>query len=348
MAMFKNELKTAFVWSLALVLCVCFAGTASAVEKTVWRLQSVWPTSSAMHPTSMQMCKNIEERTGGRLVVKLFGPGEIVPSAPEVLDAIRNGVVEMASSTGIYNSAKIKEGLVEFGLPFGLENPDQLREFWYQYKGGENYKLLQEAYRERGVELLYTGSGLSYGYITTFPVNSLADFKGKKIRSFGFFGAVVAYMGGKPVSLPNEDQYLALQQGTVDGTIFAYLSLETMKFKEVAKHVVMPPPLGAPAINLFCSKKAFDKLAPDVQKILYEECEKQNKAYLATEMPQEAELLKNAASRGLTIHNLPQADVDTLREKSAGLWDSQANKTPRNKIIVGNLKAFLAEKRAAK
>ncbi len=348
MVMGKKQIKTVLVLTLALVLGICFANAATAAEKgTMWRLQSVWTTNSAHHSLLIKMAKNVYDRSGGRLNIKVFGPGEIVPSAPECLDAIRNGVVEMASSTGIYNSAKIKEGLVEFGLPFGLENPDQFKEFWYEYKGGENFKLVQEAYREKGVELLYTTAGLSYGYLTTFPVNSLEDFKGKKIRSFGFFGAVVAYMGGKPVSLPNEDQYLALQQGTVDGTIFVYLGLETMKFKDVTKHVVMPPPLGCPSGNFFSNKKAYDKLDADVQAILVDECRKHNEAYLATEGPQEAELLANPASRGLTIHVLPDSEVEKLRQLTARLWDSQAKKTDRNKVIVSNLREFLAEKRAA-
>jgi len=73
--------------------------------------------------------------------------------------------------------------------------------------------------------------------MTAFPATTTADFKGKKIRSFGFFGSIVQMMGGQPVSLPTEDQYLALQQGTVDGTIFPYLAMQTMNLKEVAKQI---------------------------------------------------------------------------------------------------------------
>lgn len=343
----KKHFKTVFVLSLVLILGFCLTNTAFAADKKLWRLQSVWTTNSAHHSLLIKMAKNVYDRSGGRLDIKVFGPGEIVPSAPECMDAIRNGVVEMASTTGIYSSAKIKEGLVEFGLPFGLETPAQAKEFWYEYKGGENFRLVQEAYRDAGLELLYIAPGLSYGYITTFPVNTLADFKGKKIRSFGFFGAVVAMMGGKPVSLPTEDQYLALQQGTVDGTIFVYLSLETMKFKDVCKHIIMPPPLGSPTGDMICSLKEFKKLDPDVQQILYDEVKKHNEAYLAAEGPLEAELLANAASRGLTIHVLPDTEVAKLREMTSKIWDSQARKTERNGIIIANLKAFLAEKHAA-
>ncbi|MDA8142238.1 MAG: TRAP transporter substrate-binding protein DctP [Desulfobacteraceae bacterium] len=341
MVMGKQQFKTAFVCGLALVLTICFAGTTMAAGKpVVWRLQSVWTTNSAIHPITAKMCQNVKERSGGRLEIKLFGPGEIVGSV-ECLDAVKNGAIEMASSSGIYNSAKIPEGLIEFGLPFGLENADQFYEFWYNYKDGENFKMVQEAYREKGVELIHINGGLSYGYITKFPVASLADFKGKKIRSFGFFGLVVSFMGGQPVSLPNEDQFMALQQGTVDGTIFPYLSMETMKFKEVSKHLVLPPALGSPSSDIFCSKKAFDALDPDVQQILREEARILNKTYLATEGPQEAELIANPASHGITVDRIPQEEIKNLRLQCMKIWDSTGKKNDRTKAIVANLKAFL-------
>jgi TRAP-type mannitol/chloroaromatic compound transport system substrate-binding protein len=341
MVMGKQQFKTAFVCGLTLILAICFAGTAMAAGKpAVWRLQSVWTTNSAIHPITAKMCQNIKERSGGRLEVKLFGPGEIVGSV-EALDAVKNGAIEMASSSGIYNSAKIPEGLIEFGLPFGLEDAAQFYEFWYKYKDGENFRMVQEAYREKGVELIHINAGLSYGYITKFPVASIADFKGKKIRSFGFFGAVVANMGGQPVSLPNEDQFLALQQGTVDGTIFPYLSLETMKFKEVSKYLVLPPALGSPSSDIFCSKKAFDALDPDVQQILREEARIMNETYLATEGPQEAELIANPQNHGIVISRIPQEDIIALRAKCMKIWDSVGKKNDRTKAIVANLKSFL-------
>lgn len=337
----KQQFKTAFICGLALILAICFAGTGLAADKPViWRLQSVWTTNSAIHPTLMKMAQNITERSGGKIQVKLFGPGEIVGSV-EAFDAIRNGVIEMAATSGIYNSAKVPEGLIEFGLPFGLESVERFREFWYKQNGGENFRLVHEAYREKGVELAYICAGTSYGYITKFPVNSIADFKGKKIRSFGFFGAVVAFMGGSPVSLPNEDQYLALQQGTVDGTIFPYLSLETMKFKDVTKYLILPPPLGSPSSDIIVSAKAFDAQPPEIQQIVREEAKIMNDTYLSIEGPQEDDLIANPQKYGIEVNRIPKEDIDALRTKCMKIWNSVGKKNDRTKKIVANLKQFI-------
>jgi TRAP-type transport system periplasmic protein len=345
--MFKsNKTRMVIVCSVALFLGIGLAGGAFAADKpVVWRLQSVWATSSAIHGTLANMCKRIKEQSNGQLEAKLFGPGEIVATL-EVFDAVSNGVIEMACSSGIYNASKVPEGLVEFGMPFGLENPDQVKEFWYQYKGGEAFKIVQEAYRNRKIELLYIAAGNSYGYMTAFPVNSIADFKGKKIRSFGFFGNVVQAMGAAPVSLPTEDQYLALQQGTVDGTIFPYLAMETMKFKEVTKHIVMPPILGSPTSDIYVSGKAWNQISPDVQKIVREAARLQSEEYLATEYVQEQELLANPDKHGIQIHQLPAADVAQLKAIGGKIWDGSAQKAPGNAKVIDMLKAYKAEKAA--
>ncbi len=347
--MFKrNQTRMMIVFSMALIFGICLVGNAFAADKpVVWRFQSVWPTSSAIHPILGEMCKRIQEQSKGALEIKLFGPGEIVATL-EVFDAVSNGVIEIAASSGIYNASKVPEGLVEFGMPFGLENVEQHREFWDTYKGGEAFKIVQEAYRKRKIELLHINGGTSYGYMVSFPVNSLADFKGKKIRSFGFFGNVVQAMGGAPVSLPTEDQYMALQQGTVDGTIFPYLAMETMKFKEVTKHVVMPPILGCPTSDIYVSHKAWNQITPEVQKIVIENARWQNVAYLADEGVKEKEMLANPDKYGYTLHTLPEADVAQLKQIGQKIWDSSAKKSPGNAKVIELLRGFMAEKAAAK
>ncbi|KJS30394.1 MAG: hypothetical protein VR64_17065 [Desulfatitalea sp. BRH_c12] len=347
----KKQFRRVLTWSLALLLGICFTGVADialAAEKPiVWRLQSVWATSTGRHPALQKMCAMIKEKSNGQLDIKLFGPGEIVGTM-EVFDAVSNGVLDMAASSGIYNSAKVPEGLVEFGLPFGLEDEADLNKFWYEYKDGEAFKLIQEAYRAKKIELLYNGAGTSYGYMTTFPVKSLDDFKGKKIRSFGFFGSLVQMLGGAPVSLPNEDQYLALQQGTVDGTIFPYLALNTMKFKEVAKHIVLPPVLGAPTADIFVSAKAWSQLNPELQAIVREGAVLQNKWYMDNEGPQEKELVANPDKHGIQVHTLSAEDVAKLKEMGTRIWDGVAKRSPTNAKVVELLKAYNAEKVAAK
>lgn len=342
----KKQLKMVFVWCLVMCLGIGFGmtGMASAADKpTVWRFQSVWPTSSAIHPGLQKMCEKIKEDTNGTLEIKLFAPGEIVGTL-EVFDAVSNGVIDMATTSGIYNAGKIPEGLVEFGMPFALANKAQHDEFWYQYQDGAAFKIVQEAYRKKKVQLVHINAGTSYGYMTTFPVASLADFKGKKIRSFGFFGALVQMMGGSPVNLPTEDQYLALQQGTVDGTIFPYLAMETMNFKEVTKHLVLPPVMGSPTSNIYVSAKAWDKLTPEQQAVVSKYAALQNQWYIDDEGPKEQAMIANPEKSGIQVHQLSHEEVVKLKKMGGMIWAGVAKKSENTGKLIGMLKAYLATK----
>lgn len=341
----RSAIVKFFILPLFLV-SLSFNPASADQQKHIWRLQSVWPVGSAMYPALLDMCKKVNTRAQGRIEIKLFVPGEIVATL-DVMDALRHNVIQMAATSGIYNSARVPEGLIEFGLPFGLENPGQFETFWYHYQGGRNFQMLQEAYREKGVELLRVNAGTSYGYMTKFPVAHVADFRGKKIRSFGFFGAVVDLMGGVPVSLPTEDQYLALQEGMVDGTIFPFMSMETMRFKEVSKHMVMPPALGAPSSDIIVSRKAFEQLNPDLKEILRQEAKAHSELFLSMEAPREVELLANPDKHGVVINRLPNEEVDELRERCQVIWNRVGARNERTQRLVSNLKAYLTDRKTA-
>ena len=57
--------------------------------------------------------------------------------------------------------------------------------------------------------------------MTKFPVNSVADIQGKKIRAVGYIGKLIKGVGAAPVSVPNAEIYTTLERGTADGLVMA-------------------------------------------------------------------------------------------------------------------------------
>jgi TRAP-type transport system periplasmic protein len=78
---------------------------------------------------------------------------------------------------------------------------------------------------------------------------------------------MVKSLGMAPVSLPPGDIYVALQRGTLDGTISSWTTFPVYKLQEVTKyHVELP--LGGSVLMAVMSKKKYDALPEAARKAI--------------------------------------------------------------------------------
>jgi TRAP-type transport system periplasmic protein len=101
------------------------------------------------------------------------------------------------------------------------------------------------------------------------PIRHLADFKGKKLRVLAadMQQEMLKQLGASPVAMTLADVLPAIQQGTIDGAVAAMTVYTTMHYWDAAKYVTET---GQPFIfsMAFLSKKWFDSLPKDLQKII--------------------------------------------------------------------------------
>ena len=96
------------------------AAPAAGKEAHVWRLVTSYPKNFPGGGTSAQYLADlIGAMSGGRLRVKLFAAGELVP-AFEVFDAVREGTAECGHSAPYYWIAKNKSLPFFCAVPGGL------------------------------------------------------------------------------------------------------------------------------------------------------------------------------------------------------------------------------------
>jgi len=108
----------------------------------------------------------------------------------------------------------------------------------------------------------------SYQMITTFPVQSIDDLKGKKIAAGGPNLIVVKSPGATPVQSAIGEGYTSFKTGVYEGWIILESIMAGLKWPEVAPYVTVidlgAPPAAALTINL----KTWKKLPPEVRKII--------------------------------------------------------------------------------
>ncbi|MCB2190792.1 MAG: TRAP transporter substrate-binding protein DctP [Deltaproteobacteria bacterium] len=328
---------------LAMVAALAVAGLPEAVQAKTYtlRIQCIYPETSYVPQMIKQFVAKAEKYTKGQVEIKLFWPGQLV-SAKKGYDAVSKGMVEGLVSALIYYGGTLKEGKVEW-LPFTWRDP---KEAYDLYVNGGFLELMRKANQKQNVQYLFPVMAGTMGCMTNFPVNSLADFKGQKMRAPGLDGPIVKLLGASPVSLSAKEIYMSLQRGTVDGVVYPYYTLSTYKLYEVIKYAILPG-FHTPAMTgLYLNLDFWKSLPPELQAAL-------NKAGLETfhasslKSPQwDQAALKAAEGKGVKVLQLSQADVLKLRKMCMPLWDKVGSATPLSKQLVELLKSYLQKKGA--
>jgi len=188
-------------------------GVTGAQTTIHWKLVTTWPKNlPGLGHTPEVFAELVREMSNGRLDVRVYGAGEIVP-AFEVFDAVSSGVSEMGHGASYYWKGKIPASVFFTAVPFGMTGQEM--NGWLHYGGG--MALWEEAYAPAGIVPLAGGSsGVQMAGWFNREINSVGDLKGLRMRIPGLAGEVFSAAGGEAVRIPGGEVYTALQTGVID------------------------------------------------------------------------------------------------------------------------------------
>jgi len=208
--------------------------------------------------------KKIEEYSDGRLTFELYPPGAIVKSI-DVLDALREGVIETANSYGGYWMGFMPEAGIECGLPMVLANPSEATQVFY---GLGVIDIMREAYAEHDVYLHSVCAGNEHSFWSTKPVRTLADLQGMKVRAVGETAPMFNMLGAAVTYIPHEESFTALQLGTIDAYATSLAVYDTFKHHEVCPYIMLPPVVPACTDDNLISMKHLNALPDDLRQLV--------------------------------------------------------------------------------
>lgn len=253
--------------AVALGAAASFPAPAISQGRQQWTMVTSWPKNAPGVGVNAQRAADmIGALSGGRLTVKLYAAGELVPPF-EAFDAVASGTADMLHATPYYWQGKNPVFHWFTGVPFGLT----AAEFsgWIYYGGGQ--QLWDEAYAPFGVKPFYAGnSGVQAGGWFVREVTGLADLRGRKFRIAGLGGAVMQKMGVNVVLTPPGEIFAALQSGAVDAAewVGPWNDL-AFGLYQIAKFYYLPAFHEAgPALEISVNKQKYDALPKDLQQIV--------------------------------------------------------------------------------
>lgn len=270
----RDFIKQASVGAVATTSAVAPA-IVNADTKIKWKMVTTWPKNFPVLGTGAnQLAELITEMSGGRINVKVYGGGELVP-AFEVFDAVSRGTAQMGHGAAYYWKGKIEEAQFFSTVPFGMNAQEMTS--WLYYGGG--MELWRETYEPFGVIPAAAGNTTVQmaGWFNK-EINSTNDLKGLKMRIPGLGGEVLKRAGGTPVNLPGGELFTSLKTGAIDATewVGPYNDL-AFGLHKAAKYYYYPG-WHEPGTTLeaIINKKAFEALPKDLQAIVENCCKTVN------------------------------------------------------------------------
>ncbi len=287
---------------------------AAGGERFSWKMVTTWPPNFPGMGTGVaRMVEQIDEASGGRLQIKVYAAGELVP-AFEVFDTVSRGSAEMGHGAAYYWKGKAEATQFFTAIPFGMNVMEM--NGWLYYGGG--LELYRELYADFNlVPFLAGNTGVQMGGWFNREINSLEDLKGLTMRIPGLGGEALKRAGGTPVTLPGAEIFTALKTGSIDATewVGPYNDM-IMGLHEAARYYYYPGwQEPGPMLECIVNQEALATLPSDLRQIVELACAALNDQMTAEFFARNAEYLEQLEQdETVDIRAFPDEVMAQLRE----------------------------------
>ena len=305
-----------------------------------WKMVTTWPPNYPIIGEGLEQMVNwIEEMSDGRLKIKVFGGGELVPPL-ESFDAVSSGTAEMGHGGAYYWAGKAPAAQFFASVPFGM-NAQQMNA-WLISGGG--LELWRELYANYNLIPFPCGNtGVQMGGWFNKEINSIADIQGLKMRIPGFGGKVFEKAGGAAVLAAGSELYTNLERGVIDATewIGPFHDYK-MGFQDIAEYYYAPGWHEAgTTLELFINKPKFEALPKDLQVIVETAAYRYNNWMLAEIEAQNNIFLEKIMVEGkVEIRFFPDDVLDSFRSYTTEILNEITANDPFAKKVYDSYSSF--------
>ena len=250
---------------LAALVAACLFAFSVVVQAETWKMATKMPPDSPEGIIFQKFADLVGEYTDGELTVKVF-PSEQLGGAEAVLEQVSAGTVHIYAEDADY-LAKWEPDMSWGSASFMFDD----RDHWLRFQKSDLAKGWRDKARvESGITTIGDIGPILRGPYRVLavknPVESFEDFQGTKLRMYDDDLAVKIWnwLGADVRVLDWTDVYQSIKTGIVEGVTTPVSLVESMKFHEVAPHIVRIDEY--PQANGFLvNEAAYDALSPEVR-----------------------------------------------------------------------------------
>ena len=339
----RQFLKGAAVASGAAVTGVAassFPKPAISQDMRELKMVTTWPKNFPGLGTGAQrVADRITAATDGRLTVKLFAAGELVP-AFESFDAVSSGTADCLHAAAYYWQGKHPGFNFFTAVPLGF-TAAEINAWVYHGGGQELWDELAAGFNLKG---LFAGNtGVQMGGWFNKEINSLEDMKGLTMRMPGLGGEVLRRIGASAVALPGGEIFPALQSGAIDATewVGPWNDL-AFGFYKITKHYYWPG-FHEPGSALECTWNldVWESFSDSDKELIRNCCSAENDYMFAEFNARNGDSLATLINEhGVTLHKFSDDVFNAIAESSAEVVEEVGAHDEIGKRILESYKAF--------
>lgn len=296
-------------------------GTAGgALAQTKWDMPTPYPDSNFHTKNARQFAEDIAKGTGGKLQLALH-PANSLIKHPEIKRAVQTGQVPIAE---VLVSILANEAAVYAfdSNPFLAPTSAQQKKLWAAARPHIAKRL-----DAQGITLLYSVAWPPSAIHAKKEINSLADFKGVKLRSYSAITSRFAELTGAiPVLVAAPEVPQAFKTGMIDAQINSPAGGVDTQTWDFTTHLYDAQVI-APQNMVIVNKAAWAKLDAAAQKTILAAAAAAEKRGWEVRETENEENIKLLASKGVKIVKPGAkltAEFNEIGKKMTAEWAAKA------------------------
>jgi TRAP-type C4-dicarboxylate transport system substrate-binding protein len=313
--------RSAILCLAALAAVLVTSPTVAAQEITLRLHTFIPPVANPAKTFLMPWAERIGKASNGRLKVQPYWAMQLGGQAPQLLDQVREGVVDIVWTVPGFTPGRMPR-VEPFELPFVHRDPLSstlaLQDFQPKHLGPDlkDYHPL----------LVHVHAGFLFQ--TKDPVLKLEDLRGKKIRAASRTGVwLLEALGATGVGLPLNDIPAALSKGVIDGVTLPYEIAPAVRTQDLVSHfseLAGPQPrLGTNVFAFLMNRAAYERLPADLKKVIDDNSGRHiakwaGENWAAIETPGKKVVESKSKNK---FHTIPEAEVARMKAAAKPVFD---------------------------
>jgi len=294
---------------------VAAASAQVAVAQTKWDFPSGYSANSFQTQLLQEFADNVAKETGGKLTLTVHPGGSLYP-ANQIKRAVQTGQVQIGEF--ILSGASNENPLYGVdSIPFLATSYPQAKKLWTA-----SQPALEKLLASQGMKLLYVSPWPGQSLYSIKPINSPADIRGTKMRTYNpATNRIAQLLGAQPATIQLAELGQALATGAVDDFLTSSASGIESKLYEQVKYFY-PVNAWLPKNAIVVNKKAFDALDKATQDILVKAAQAEGEKAWTVSQQHDDEYIKGLAAHGMKISE-PSPELKKALDKIGDTMTNQ-------------------------